>query len=130
LDLAQRGSATGQGRRVGRPVRRDPVPDLRQVPRWRRGRSATADRGGPRPPARPGRKLGRVFATTSRSEPVRTGHHRTLGNDPSSRVWAGQGAVFWLVNGWCPRQDSNLRSRLRRAVLYPLSYGGPATKEE
>lgn len=25
---------------------------------------------------------------------------------------------------WCPRQDSNLRSRLRRAVLYPLSYGG------
>jgi hypothetical protein len=23
-----------------------------------------------------------------------------------------------------PRQDSNLRSRLRRAVLYPLSYGG------
>ena len=26
-----------------------------------------------------------------------------------------------------PRQDSNLRSRLRRAVLYPLSYGGPAS---
>ena len=26
--------------------------------------------------------------------------------------------------GWCPRQDSNLRTRLRRAVLYPLSYGG------
>ncbi len=25
-----------------------------------------------------------------------------------------------------PRQDSNLRSRLRRAVLYPLSYGGSA----
>ncbi|CUR55942.1 hypothetical protein NOCA2310081 [metagenome] len=24
----------------------------------------------------------------------------------------------------CPRKDSNLRSRLRRAVLYPLSYGG------
>jgi hypothetical protein len=29
----------------------------------------------------------------------------------------------------CPRQDSNLRHRLRRAVLYPLSYGGPATTE-
>jgi hypothetical protein len=28
------------------------------------------------------------------------------------------------VKPWCPRQDSNLRSRLRRAVLYPLSYGG------
>lgn len=25
---------------------------------------------------------------------------------------------------WCPQQDSNLRHRLRRAVLYPLSYGG------
>ena len=32
-----------------------------------------------------------------------------------------------LVSGWCPRQDSNLRSRLRRAVLYPLSYGGRAS---
>ena len=28
----------------------------------------------------------------------------------------------------CPRQDSNLRSRLRRAVLYPLSYGGAFEK--
>ena len=26
--------------------------------------------------------------------------------------------------GWRPRRDSNSRSRLRRAVLYPLSYGG------
>ena len=26
----------------------------------------------------------------------------------------------------CPRQDSNLRSRLRRPVLYPLSYEGPS----
>jgi hypothetical protein len=25
---------------------------------------------------------------------------------------------------WCPRQDSNLRTRFRRPVLYPLSYGG------
>ena len=24
----------------------------------------------------------------------------------------------------CPRQDSNLRTSLRRRVLYPLSYGG------
>ena len=29
---------------------------------------------------------------------------------------------------WRPRQDSNLRSRLRRAVLYPLSYGGRASQ--
>jgi hypothetical protein len=26
--------------------------------------------------------------------------------------------------GACPRQDSNLRTRLRRPLLYPLSYGG------
>ena len=25
---------------------------------------------------------------------------------------------------WYPRQDSNLCTRLRRPVLYPLSYGG------
>lgn len=31
-----------------------------------------------------------------------------------------------MVQVWRPRQDSNLRSRLRRAVLYPLSYGGQA----
>ena len=30
---------------------------------------------------------------------------------------------------WCPRQDSNLRPRLRRAVLYPLSYGGRGSFE-
>ena len=29
-----------------------------------------------------------------------------------------------------PRQDSNLRTRLRRAVLYPLSYGGSRTEKE
>ena len=27
-----------------------------------------------------------------------------------------------------PRQDSNLRHRLRRPVLYPLSYGGGSYK--
>ena len=30
----------------------------------------------------------------------------------------------------CPRQDSNLRPRLRRAVLYPLSYGGSRCANE
>jgi hypothetical protein len=30
-------------------------------------------------------------------------------------------------NGWRPQQDSNLRSRLRRPLLSPLSYGGYAT---
>jgi hypothetical protein len=30
----------------------------------------------------------------------------------------------------CPRQDSNLRTRLRRAVLYPLSYGGSRQRRD
>src|SRR5215813_15157246 len=29
----------------------------------------------------------------------------------------------------CPRQDSNLRSRLRRPLLSPLSYGGSRTEK-
>ncbi len=29
-----------------------------------------------------------------------------------------------------PRQDSNLRHRLRRPVLYPLSYGGRRSDEQ
>ena len=29
-----------------------------------------------------------------------------------------------LVFRWRPQQDSNLRTRLRRPSLYPLSYGG------
>src|SRR6202035_3790834 len=32
------------------------------------------------------------------------------------------------ANRWRPRQDSNLRHRLRRPVLYPLSYGGGRCK--
>src|SRR3954468_21384297 len=34
----------------------------------------------------------------------------------------------WLT-GECPRQDSNLRTRLRRPLLYPLSYGGVSGAE-
>ena len=29
-----------------------------------------------------------------------------------------------------PRQDSNLRTPLRRRVLYPLSYGGPGRRTQ
>ena len=32
-------------------------------------------------------------------------------------------------SGKRPQQDSNLRSRLRRPMLYPLSYGGSVTQE-
>ncbi len=32
--------------------------------------------------------------------------------------------IIVLIEAKCPRQDSNLRTRLRRPLLYPLSYGG------
>ena len=57
---------------------------------------------------------------------------------PSRKRLTGRGLVARVLHGrircvetlllltivGCPRQDSNLRSRLRRAVLYPLSYEG------
>ena len=42
----------------------------------------------------------------------------------SSRI--GHGRIVRASRPVCPRQDSNLRTRLRRPVLYPLSYGGEA----
>ena len=34
------------------------------------------------------------------------------------------GRSDWTHRNGCPRQDSNLRTRLRRPALYPLSYEG------
>src|SRR5689334_8159285 len=42
-----------------------------------------------------------------------------------TRKKARAGAQAFVVRR--PRQDSNLRTRLRRAVLYPLSYAGSGT---
>ena len=33
-------------------------------------------------------------------------------------------AQFVPQIAWCPRRDSNARTRLRRPLLYPLSYEG------
>ena len=40
------------------------------------------------------------------------------------QLYAGNRDRCGFERGWRPRQDSNLRFRLRRAALYPLSYGG------
>ena len=43
------------------------------------------------------------------------------------RPCPAMGWVFssaWTISSVCPRQDSNLRTRLRRPTLYPLSYEG------
>jgi hypothetical protein len=46
-------------------------------------------------------------------------------NQPAGpdQIGAGQSS-FWLLTEGRPQQDSNLRTRLRRPLLYPLSYGG------
>src|SRR6266567_7263442 len=41
----------------------------------------------------------------------------------SNSVPAVQRLLWQVLNGR-PQQDSNLRTRLRRPLLYPLSYGG------
>src|SRR3954465_5849611 len=48
---------------------------------------------------------------TARARARRT-RKRAAGQDPSSAL------------SWRPREDSNLRTRLRRPMLYPLSYEG------
>jgi hypothetical protein len=53
--------------------------------------------------------------------------HDLSGNvNQPARVPAGQSPVN-AGHGKRPQQDSNLRSRLRRPLLSPLSYGGCAT---
>ena len=42
--------------------------------------------------------------------------------------WAGNWEKEGAPGSWRPRQDSNLRHRLRRPVLYPLSYGGKCAR--
>ena len=45
---------------------------------------------------------------------------------PSFRAYVQVSGAITLVSAKYPRQDSNLRTRLRRPLLYPLSYGGPS----
>lgn len=49
-----------------------------------------------------------------------TSAHTRRPRPQRSRWWRG----LWAPTSRCPRQDSNLRTRLRRPLLYPLSYGG------
>lgn len=57
--------------------------------------------------------------------------HRRLPGQCSGGLKSMRGVIVVLsacASNWSagrPREDSNLGSRLRRAVLYPLSYGGP-----
>src|SRR5262249_23314872 len=48
------------------------------------------------------------------------------GNPRAHPSCLANGVLPHVVSG-CPRQDSNLRARLRRPLLSPLSYGGSRT---
>jgi hypothetical protein len=47
---------------------------------------------------------------------------------PWPRAPSGADPKVRVLTRWRPRQDSNLRTRLRRPVLYPLSYEGVARR--
>jgi hypothetical protein len=50
-------------------------------------------------------------------------------NRPPGLVVAGRRVISAAQEGR-PRQDSNLRTRLRRPLLYPLSYGGSGREKD
>jgi AcrR family transcriptional regulator len=54
---------------------------------------------------------------------------QTIRTEPKNHCLPGVSPAHVRFLPLCPRQDSNLRSRLRRAVLYPLSYGGSGLGE-
>src|SRR4030095_2432705 len=65
-------------------------------------------------------------ATTSPS----ADHQAHQTNNPEPQI-VGSGSFLCLERSHqCPRQDSNLRTRLRRPLLYPLSYGGGESHED
>jgi hypothetical protein len=111
------------GGRLGRAQRRDAPPRLRG-PR-RRARGGLHRPHGPDPAAR-----GAMIRSAQGARKLSQGSdpRRTVSENDINviRVTAGQNA-FSPASEWRPQQDSNLRSRLRRPLLSPLSYGGCAT---
>src|SRR5919198_4239562 len=82
------------------------------------------------PPARrrsPPRKTSTAGGSAGSSTRSGTNGRSARPLDPGRRLEAStltSGKRFAPRQGQCPRQDSNLRTRLRRPVLYPLSYEG------
>ncbi len=101
----------GDGR-DGRDVPGEP-PDGRAVPGERGCARCEGLPAGGHPPHAGVRAGGDLDARAGRGRP---------GTGGAARVTTV--ASLAAAVGRCPRQDSNLRFRLRRAALYPLSYGG------
>src|SRR5487761_2723384 len=67
------------------------------------------------------RRYRSMSAELTRPSPSSTTPHRTVvhfGDQPRSSTFTKR------LASWCPRQDSNLRTRFRKPLLYPLSYEG------
>jgi hypothetical protein len=77
---------------------------------------------------RAGAAWARIGRGTWRMAARRGGRWRSQQYGPDC-ISPGQGS-FLQVTGWRPQQDSNLRTRLRRPLLYPLSYGGSDAARE
>jgi hypothetical protein len=60
---------------------------------------------------------------------VRSGLIASAVKQQCSEVSFQVDGIILKGNSGRPQQDSNLRTRLRRPVLYPLSYGGPMTSK-
>src|ERR1700712_4270253 len=67
--------------------------------------------------------MGTISEPTEASDPCPVPGPTEKGGGPPPGSPSGRGPH----SGRCPQQDSNLRPCLRRAVLYPLSYGGQRT---
>ncbi len=100
----------------------------------RRGDPSAGTRRGRRglPAGSRGSERSRESPTPGRGPVRRRPAHRSgrslTGSCPCSRATGDDTAMAGLRGcGWRPRQDSNLRTWLRRPLLYPLSYGGPGT---
>jgi hypothetical protein len=69
---------------------------------------------------------GRRFGSSSLTPRRITKDSRDRSSEAVHDVSPRHGPRCLATSQWRPRQDSNLRHRLRRPVLYPLSYGGGA----
>ena len=71
--------------------------------------------------------------TITRMDPIGTGISTPIGRGDLEHLRGRVSAVQTLCRVFqcleCPQKDSNLRTWLRRPVLYPLSYGGSLTEK-
>ena len=58
----------------------------------------------------------------------RTAYPRLVRTIPTRALWLNQADSAWRAEVEWPREESNLRTRIRSPSLYPLSYGAPLAR--